>query len=267
VAAEPTAARWALVTGASGGIGAEFARLAAADGYHLALVARSAAPLAALAAELGARHGVEALPIVLDLARRGAIEALLQPLAARAIVPELLINNAGVGLYGLHAETPLADELALIELNVVALVELTKRLLPALLARGRGRILNVASTAAFQPGPYMSVYYASKAFVLSYSEALAYELRGSGISVTALCPGPTVSGFQAGARMRRALVIMGGLIPLGEPRAVARAGYQGLLAGRGVVIPGLVNRLLVASLRLTPRRLATASVAFVSRPR
>ena len=259
--------RWALVTGASGGIGAEFARLAAADGYHLVLVARNADLLASLAGELTTRHAVEVLCVPLDLARREAANDLIARLAARAIVPDLLINNAGTGLYGLHRHTPVEAELALIDLNIVTLTRLTKRLLPEFLARGSGRILNVASTAAFQAGPYMAVYYASKAYVLSYSEALAHELRGSGVTVTALCPGPTVTGFQARAGVRRSPRMLGGLVPIASATAVARAGYRGLLAGRGLVIPGLVNRLLVASLRLTPRRLATAVIARINRPR
>lgn len=259
--------RWALVTGASGGIGAELARLAAADGYHLVLVARNADLLAALAAELTTRHSVEVLGLTLDLARREAANELVARLAARAIVPDLLINNAGVGLYGLHRDTGLEAELALIDLNVVTLTRLTKRLLPEFLARGSGRILNVASTAAFQAGPYRAVYYASKAYVLSYSEALAHELKGTGVTVTALCPGPTLTGFQARAGARRAPAILAGLVPAMSAAAVARVGYRALLAGRRIVIPGLVNRLLVASLRLTPRRVATAVIASIGRPR
>ncbi len=258
---------WALITGASGGIGREFARLAAADGYDLILVARSAPALGALATELGTRHPIEVLPIPLDLARRESAAELIARLAARAIVPEILINNAGVGSYGLQRDTRLEDELALIELNIGTLTRLTKRLLPEFLARGSGRILNVASTAAFQPGPYMAAYYASKAYVLSYSEALAWEVRGSGVTVTTLCPGPTATGFQARAGMRRPKAIAGGLVPIAEAAPVARAGYRAMLAGKGLVIPGPTNRLLVESLRVMPRRLATAGVAWISRPR
>jgi len=259
--------RWALITGASGGIGAELAALAAADGYHLVLVARSADLLATLARELTRLHSVEVLCVPLDLARREAANDLIARLAARAIVPELLINNAGVGLYGLHQDTPLEAELALIDLNIVTLTRLTKRLVPEFLARGSGRILNVASTGSFQAGPYRAVYYASKAYVLSYSEALAEELAGSGVTVTALCPGPTQTGFHARSGMRRPLLVLGGLVPVARPAAVARAGYRGLLAGKRLVIPGLVNWLLVESVRFLPRRFATAMLAFTSRPR
>ena len=258
-------ARWALVTGASQGIGLELARLAAVDGYGLVLVARSQDRLEALAIELR-RSGGEALTLGLDLSRRDAAERLVEWLGGRGIVPELLCNNAGIGAYGLHRDVPLAAEQELLDLNVVTLTRLTKLLLPAMLARRSGRILNVASTAAFQPGPYMAVYYASKAYVLSYSEALGYELRGTGITVTALCPGPTVSGFQERAVMRRARMVQGALLPLDSPAAVARAGYRGLLAGRPVVIPGLANWLLAESVRLAPRRLVTAISAWMSRP-
>jgi len=258
---------WALVTGASGGIGRELARLAAADGHDLVLVARSADALGALATELATRHPIEVLPVELDLARREATAELIARLATRAIVPEILINNAGVGRYGLQRDTRLEDELALLELNVGTLTRLTKRLLPEFLARSSGRILNVASTAAFQPGPYMAVYYASKAYVMSFSEALAWEVRGSGVTVTTLCPGPTATGFQARAGSLRPTAIAGGLVPVARAADVARAGYRAMLAGRGLVIPGATNRLLVESLRFLPRRLATAAVARMARPR
>ena len=256
---------WALVTGASSGIGLELARLAAADGYNLVLVARGATRLDALATELQARHGLEALSLATDLAERDSTDRLVASLAARTIVPALLINNAGIGSYGLHQDVPLAAEQEVLDLNVVALTRLTRLLLPAMLARGSGRILNVASTAAFQPGPYMAVYYASKAYVLHYSEALGHELAGQGITVTALCPGPTRSGFQARAGMQASRLLRG-LVPMTSAEAVARSGYRGLLAGRRVVVPGLVNWLMAESMRFTPRRLATAIVARVSRP-
>ena len=259
--------RWALLTGASSGIGRELARLCAADGYHLVLVARTAEALEPLAAELKLAHPIEVLALGLDLARREAANELIARLAARALVPEILVNNAGVGLYGLHQDVRLEEEIALIDLNVVTLTRLTKRLLPEFLARGSGRILNVASTAAFQPGPYMSVYYASKAYVLSYSEAIAEEVQGSGVTVTVLCPGPTATAFQARAGLRGAARILGGLVPIADAASVARAGYRGMLAGRRLVIPGFTNRLLVQALRLLPRRLATAAVARVSRKR
>lgn len=258
--------RWALVTGASRGIGLELSRLAAKDGYHLVLVARSGDELDAHAAEFRRRFSVEVLTLPLDLAARSAADAVADSLAARGIVPDLLLNNAGIGAYGLHREIALEAEQEVLDLNVVTLTRLTKRLLPGMLARGSGRILNVASIAAFQPGPYMAVYYASKAYVLSYSEAIAHELAGTGVTVTALCPGPTRSGFQARAVMRAARIVNGSLVPMAAAGSVAAVGYRALLAGRRVVIPGLVNRLAAWSVRLVPRRLATAIAARISAP-
>jgi short-subunit dehydrogenase len=167
----------------------------------------------------------------------------------------VLVNNAGFATYGAFAETALEPELAELQLNVVTLTELAKRLLPGMLERRWGRILNVASTAAFQPGPLMAVYYATKAYVLSFSEALAEELRDSGVSVTALCPGPTASGFQQRAAMEDSKLVAGR--KLMDAATVARAGYAAMMAGQRVVIPGLGNRLLAQSYRVSPRRLLT----------
>jgi short-subunit dehydrogenase len=256
---------WALVTGASSGIGLELARLAAADGHDLVLIARRRDALEALAAELRARHGCASLVLPMDLAPRAAADEVAAALASRGIVPALLVNNAGVGAWGLHRDLPLEAEQELLDLNVVTATRLVKRLLPGMLARGSGRILNVASTAAFQPGPWMAVYYASKAYLLHYSEALAHELAGSGVTVTALCPGPTPSGFQSRAGMR-ASALLRGLLPATSAAFVARVGYRAARRGRRVAIPGLLNRLLVQALRFTPRRLATAVAARATGP-
>ena len=258
--------RWALVTGASRGIGLELARLAAKDGYHLILVARSGDELEAHAAEFRRRFAVEVLALPLDLSARTAADAVAEFLAARSIVPDLLVNNAGIGAYGLHREIALAAEQEVLDLNIVTLTRLTKRMLPGMLARGSGRILNVASIAAFYPGPYLAVYCASKAYVLSYSEAIAHELKGTGVTVTALCPGPTRSGFQVRAVMRARRVEKGGVVSMATAESVAAVGYRGMLAGRRVVIPGLVNRLAAWSARLAPRRVITAIAAWVSAP-
>jgi uncharacterized protein len=249
---------WALVTGASGGIGLELARLIAADGYDLVLVARSARKLEEVAAQLGGRHGVRARPLVADLARPQAPGEILAFLRAEAIEVELLANNAGYGNSGPFAETDPRYELEMIQVNVVALTELSKLLLPGMLARRSGRVLNVASTAAFQPGPLMAVYYATKAFVLSLSEALANEVAGSGVSVTALCPGPSPTGFQAAAHIEGGALAKSPLAV--DPVTVARIGYAGLKRGRPLVIPGLLNRLLVQALRVSPRRFVVAMV-------
>ena len=232
----------ALVTGASSGIGRDLARLLAADGYDVVLVARRADALEALAAELGGARVLAA-----DLADPAA------PAKLAAEVPDVdvLVNNAGVGDYGPFAEADLAKTLGMLQLNVAALTELTRRYLPGMLKRGNGRVLNLASTAAFQPGPLMAVYYATKAYVLSFSEAVAEEVRGQGVTVTALCPGPTASGFQAGAGMEESRLVKGRRLPTSEQ--VARAGYRAMRRGRVVAVVGVGNRVLAASVRLSPR--------------
>ncbi|RTL22718.1 MAG: SDR family oxidoreductase [Burkholderiales bacterium] len=251
----------ALVTGASSGIGLHLSEELAAQGHDLVLVARRESALQSLAERLR-RQGATVTVIALDLAADP--DTLTARLAALGLHPEVLVNNAGFGLFGKHADTDLADEQQLIDLNITALTRLTKQLLPGMLARGRGRILNVASTAAFQPGPYMAVYYASKAYVLSYSEALAEELRGTGVSVTALCPGPTASGFQDRAAMQQSALVRNKRLP--SAQSVARYGVQALMRGRTVAIPGWLNCLMAQSVRFTPRRVVTRLVAFLSRP-
>src|SRR3989475_8551934 len=198
----------ALITGASSGIGLELARVLAEHGHDGGLVARSEATLQSLAAELKARD-VRAHVIVVDLSAPGAAKAVVDRVRDLALEIDVLVNNAGYGVYGPFLETSLDAELAMIRVNIVALTELTKRLLPAMVARKRGKILNVASTAAFLPGPLMAVYYATKAYVLSFSEAIANELEGTGVTVTALCPGPTASGFQAAARLEESRLVAG----------------------------------------------------------
>jgi hypothetical protein len=241
----------ALVTGASSGIGLSLARRFAADGHDLVLVARSAGKLDELARELRAANGVGVTVIPADLAKPGAAAELAGELERRGIAVDVLVNNAGYGLFGAFTETDLATELAMIQVNIVALTELTKRLLPAMVARRRGRVLNVASTAAFQPGPLMAVYYATKAYVLSFSEALAEELDGSGVTVTALCPGPTASGFQAAAQLEASKLVAGKKLP--DADSVAKVGYDALWKGRRVVIPGTNNWILAQSVRFLPR--------------
>lgn len=262
--AQTSARPLALVTGASGGIGLSLARELASRGHDLVLVARSEARLAALAGELAGRHGVACTVLPADLSVRDAADRLADELDRRGLAVDVLVNNAGFGLFGRHVDTALGDEQQMIDVNVVTLTRLTKRLLPGMVARGRGRVLNVASTAAFQPGPYMAVYYATKAYVLSYSEALAEELAGTGVGVTALCPGPTASGFQDKAAMHDSALVKGKRLPTADE--VAAYGVRALLAGRRVAVPGLMNRLMVQSVRFTPRRIVTALVARMSRP-
>lgn len=248
----------ALVTGASSGIGLDLARRFAAEGFDVALVARSKGKLEEVAAAIESEHQARAHVVPADLAQPRAAEALMAALAARGIEVDVLVNNAGYALFGSFAETDLADELAMIQVNVVALTHLTKLVVPQMVARGAGRILNVASTAAFQPGPLMAVYYATKAYVLSFSEALANELAPSGVTVTALCPGPTRTGFQARAQMEESKLVRGKEIMTSE--TVARIGFDGLMKGKTVVIPGVGNKMLAQAVRFLPRNTVTKMV-------
>ncbi len=238
----------ALVTGASGGIGLEFARLLAAGRYDLVLVARSADRLDAAARELRERYGVHVETVAMDLGRLDAAADLF----ARVPDCDVLINNAGFASNGRFDELPQERTREELLLDVVALTELTRAYLPAMRARGSGRILNVASTAAFLPGPFMAVYYASKAYVLSFSLALSEELRGSGVTVTCLCPGATATGFVDRAKMHGTLL---NRLPLADAASVARSGYRGMLRGRDLVVPGLSNKIVAFSPKITPRRL------------
>lgn len=262
--ARRTDAGAALVTGASGGIGRALAALLAKDGHPLVLVARDQAALDEVAGEFRTRFGVEAIALAADLAQSEAVAGLVATLDQRGVAVEILVNNAGFGDAGPFAESDPTRVRAMLAVNVVAVTELTRRLLPTMLARGRGRVLNVASTAAFQPGPYMSVYYASKAFVLSFSEAIAEEIHGSGVTVTALCPGPTATGFQERAAIGDSpLFRRGGVM---DSERVATAGYAGLLAGRRIVIPGRRNWIGAQSVRIAPRRAVTAMVGRLQKP-
>ncbi len=244
-------AKRALITGASGGIGEAFARLLAEEGWELALVARKAEELHRVAGVVHAEHGATAHALPADLADATAIDGLMQKLDALDFRPDVLINNAGFGLLGPALRLPREEQLQMIDLNVRAVIDLTLRLLPHMRAQGAGGVLNLSSLAAFMAGPGMAVYYASKAAVLSFSEALAEEMRPHGVQVSALCPGRVVSGFQARARMQHSL--MARLLPGSTPARVARAGWQGFKEGRIVIVPGLSNSLMAASVRITPR--------------
>jgi len=248
----------ALVTGASGGIGEALARLLAAGGANVVLLARSAERLASLAAELSAAHRVQATVLAHDLSAPGAAEAIVAELSTRELTIDILVNNAGFGTYGPFATTSADEELALMQVNIVALTMLTKRLLPSMIERRHGRILNVASTAAFQPGPLMAVYYASKAYVLSLSEALSKETEGTGVTVTCLCPGPTATGFQDRAQMGESKLFS--TLGVAGAAGVARAGYDGMMAGRAIVVPGLTNKIGVQMLRVAPRALVRSMI-------
>ena len=247
----------ALVTGASSGIGLDLSRELAKNGHDVVLVARTAAKLQEIAGQLQ-KSGVTAHVIASDLSRPNAAEDIASELKRRNIEIDVLVNNAGYGLTGPFVENDLQRELAMIQVNIVALTHLTKLLLRPMVARRRGRILNVASTAAFQPGPLMAVYYATKAYVLSFSEAIADELRNSGVTVTALCPGPTQTGFAEVAKMTQSRLFT--MMRPMSSEEVARAGFRGMMNGKRIVIPGAKNRMLVQSLRVSPRRTVTVLV-------
>jgi short-subunit dehydrogenase len=245
--------RIAIITGASDGIGAELARVMAKNGHDLALVARRRDRLEALAAEIAGAGRPAPLVIPLDLAEPHAPDALAQALREAGAEPTMLINNAGFGLHGQVADLDAAEQLRMVDLNVHALTALTLKFLPDLI-RNRGRLLNVASVAAFLPGPGMAVYYASKAYVLSFSEALSQELSSKGVSVTALCPGPVPTGFQARAGMSADLTKLMKVAQT-SPQAVAEAAYRGMMSGRRVVMPSFADWMSASAAALTPRGL------------
>src|SRR5436190_12558817 len=239
-----------LVTGASMGIGVDLAECFAQDGYDLILTARSEEALREVADRLAKAHAVKATPIALDLAAHGGGTRLAQEIETRGLQVDVLVNNAGYGHAGAFASSDAATQLGMIDLNVRSLVELTQRYWTRMLAQGRGGVLNVASTAAFQPGPLMAVYYASKAFVLSFSEALWEEARGTGVHVSCLCPGPTASEFRARAgtgkmRLAKAAAVMGSA-------PVAEAGYAAFQANRRVIVTGARNAFQASLVRFLP---------------
>jgi short-subunit dehydrogenase len=246
----------ALITGGSGGIGYELAKLFAKDHHNLVLVARSGPKLAQVADELQRRFGITVKPVALDLAEPAAPQLLFDQLQRESVAVDILVNNAGYGKLGDFAEVPLEESLGQIQLNLAALTHLSRLFLGPMLERRSGKILNVASTAGFQPGPRMAVYYASKAYVISFSEALANELAGKGITVTCLCPGATTTDFanRAGNDKSR---LFKQFRPM-DAKTVALKGYRGLVAGKTLVIPGLKNWLVIQSLRISPRKTVTA---------
>ena len=244
----------ALISGASGGIGEALAWEFARDGYGLVLVARRQGKLDTLAQELTRKHGIPCRALAVDLARPDGPWQAVDAVRKAGIAVDILVNNAGVGLSGPFAGTDMQRELDLLQLNVTSLVVLTKLLLPDMVARRRGRILNVSSTAAFVPGPYMAGYYASKAYVLSLSIALAEELRGTGVTVTTLCQGATRTGFEELAGMGQTRLFR--WFSSGDVAGVARAGYRGLMAGRALVAPGWFAKLTVAIAGIGPRTMA-----------
>ncbi|HVI01898.1 MAG TPA: SDR family oxidoreductase [Enhygromyxa sp.] len=244
----------ALITGASGGIGLELAKLFARDGHELVLVARSEDKLRALAEQLGVRATV----LAFDLSRPEAPKQLFEQLGERNIELGYLVNNAGFGTVGKFWELDRARELEMIDLNIRALVELTHLALPGMIARKFGRVLNIGSTAGFQPGPRMATYYASKAFVNHWTEALAHELRGTGVTATVHCPGPTATGFGETAGNGTSKLFRNNVAEAGD---VARDAYEAMHAGKVMRIHGIRNAMLAASTRISPRSVVRSIVA------
>lgn len=239
-----------LVTGASSGIGRELARCFAADGSSLILTARRQAELDELASELRTGHGSDVSVITSDLAAPDGVRTLQAVLRQRGLSPDVLVNNAGFGARGGFTDMPAERIESMLAVNVEALTMLAREALPAMLARKRGGILNVASTAAFQPGAYMAAYYASKAYVLSLSEALYVECKPGGVTVTCLAPGPTATGFSKEAGMTGSLLSRLGKM---DAASVARAAHSGFRHGRALVVPGWRNKFGIQSLRVMPR--------------
>jgi short-subunit dehydrogenase len=249
----------ALVTGASSGIGLELAKVLAREGHDLVLVARREPELAALGEELRSRYGADATVVTADLAQPEGPQRVFDAVTAAGLGIDVLVNSAGLGGHGRFWQTEPDVEHRTLAVNIVALTELTKLFLPAMVARGNGRVLNVASTAGFQPGPFMATYYASKAYVISFTDAVAEELSGTGVTATALCPGVVPTGFQAAAQMSADLPL------LKSPGAksaefVAQAAYNGMIRGRRIVIPGGLNKVGAQAVRVSPRRVMTKVV-------
>ena len=247
-----------LITGASNGIGYELARIFAQNQKNLVLVARSEGKLQALSQELVDKYKIEVVVIAKDLSKSGAAQEIYDELSQKAVVIDHLVNNAGFGDYGFFKDTELSVEVDMINLNVLALTEFCKLFGKEMVARKSGRIMNVASTAAFQPGPLQAVYFATKAYVLSFSEAIANEFADHQVSVTALCPGATETGFAQTANMDGKSFFKNKNLPTAKD--VAEFGYKAMMKGEVVAIHGFMNNLLAQSNRLTPRSLVTTIV-------
>lgn len=249
----------ALITGASSGIGKELARIHASCGGDLVLVARSAERLAAVARDLRDAHGVQVQVIAKDLGKPDAPREVFEEVKAMEVSVDYLINNAGFGGQGAFVDRAWADDLSMIQLNVVALSAMTRLFLPTFVARGSGRVLNVSSTASLLPGPLQAVYYATKAYVTSFSNAIAEELRGTGVTVTALLPGATETAFARTAALDGTPLFAGGLA---SAASVAEAGYEGMLAGKLDVLAGLTfgQRCMMAAVPFTPKRMLLQQV-------
>jgi uncharacterized protein len=254
----------ALITGASSGIGLDLAKLFAQGGHDLVLVARNEEALRSVAGECE-KTGIRAHVVAKDLSNPNAAQGIVDELTGRGIVVEVLVNNAGFGTHGMFVRTKLEDEVGMIQVNITALIQLTRLFLPQMVSRKSGKIMNVASMAGFVPGPYMSVYYATKAFVLSHSIALAQEVKKSGVIVSVLCPGPTKTDFQRRAKIAESKLFK-------KPRSmtsmdVAKAGYEGLMKGQLIVVPGWSNKVIRIASKLVPQKMLARAAGKMNRDR
>ncbi len=253
----------ALISGASSGLGWEFAKIHAAAGGNLILVARNISQLEKLKTTIQQDHSVQIHLVQKDLSQPHAAEELYTYVKSQSWEVDILINNAGFGYYGMFMEAPLQKDDEMMQLNMLTLTKLTKLFAGDMVKKGKGRIMNVASTAAFQPGPTMAVYCATKAYVLHFSEAIANELQGTGVTVTTLCPGATTSGFQAAAGMEESLLVKGRNLPTSHE--VADYGYKAMMKGQVVAIHGVMNYLMANGVRFTPRNVVLKVARWVMR--
>ncbi len=251
-----------LITGASGGIGKELAILFAKDGFNLVLVARSKENLMKVKNEIESFSDGSIQIYSKDLSKEDEIIALQNELSSNNIQIDYLVNNAGFGLFGEFVNTSLDEELNMIDLNIRTVTHLTKLFLKGMVERNKGGVMNIASTAAFQPGPLMSVYYATKAYVLSFSEALSNEMKGTNVKITAVCPGATETNFGNRASMNESKLFQSGV---GNVKDVARIAYEGFNKGKTIVIPGTTNKVLANSVRFMPRKMVTSVVRYIQR--
>ncbi len=250
-----TTGKTALITGASSGIGFELSRIFAKNEYNLVLVSQSEEKLNEAVSKLHKySKNIQITPLPMDLSQPSSSQEIYNLIEGKSIQVDVLVNNAGIQVYGNFHETNLEDNIQLMNVNMFALTKLTRLFLDDMVKRGNGKILNLASTGAFQPCPLNAVYCASKAFVLHFSEGIAEELRGSGVTVTALCPGATRTNFAKRAKIEDTRIFSGSLM---EPSKVAEIGYSALMKGKAVVVAGIGNKLMVESIRFSPRSMVT----------
>ncbi len=240
-----------LITGASSGIGKELAYIFAREGYHLVLVARTESALALIAKECGNKYGIQSSVFVADLALENAGKNLFDQVQARGIEVDVLVNNAGFGMHGSFVDQDVLSNTQMIQLNITTLMELTALFVKQMIKNNRGKILNIASTAAFQPIPNFAVYAGTKSFVLHFTEALHAELSSTNLSVSALCPGPTATGFEERAEMKDSKLFKSGVM---SAKRVAEIGYQGLMRNKMTIVPGFKNKILAIASGMTPSR-------------